>query len=284
MRAEQLPPNSADFSAPPPSVLGNYEPREDDLCVCLCGCGKSIDNSGRSASHRRKWASAACRQRAHAERARETLGLDVGCPSARQTTRLMPVEKGLGRPPAATSQSFNTYGRHGRAVVSMGECWLATLLVGGARRDSVSGALVRAWRVKFTDPEGEDRNVEMSASEIADLVLKGAAPEADQRLAEELEAAEARSSGSRRIGEFRGVTESWYGDAARYNAAFSLLRRSVLAGRLRLASASGSRPGTRSPGAPAAATTSMWSSSTVLPHNRRTISSGYWLTGAIMFV
>ena len=61
------------------------------------------------------------------------------------------------------------------------------------RRDSVSGALVRAWRVKFTDPDGEDRNVEMSASEIADLVLKGAAPEADQRLAEEL-----RGRGSRR--------------------------------------------------------------------------------------
>ena len=91
------------------------------------------------------------------------------------------------------------------------------------RRDSVSGALVRAWRVKFTDPDGDDRTLELSASEIADLVLKGAAPEADQRLAEELEAAEAADASQPAHRRFRGVTRKWYGDAARYNAAFSLL-------------------------------------------------------------
>ena len=83
---------------------------------------------------------------------------------------------------------------------------------------------MRAWRVKFTDPDGDDRTLELSASEIADLVLKGAAPEADQRLREELEAAEAADASQPAHRRFRGVTRKWYGDAARYNAAFSFAR------------------------------------------------------------
>ena len=59
---------------------------------------------------------------------------------------------------------------------------------------------MRAWRVKFTDPDGEDRNVEMSASEIADLVLKGAAPEADQRSRKSSRRPRPPTRRSRRIG------------------------------------------------------------------------------------
>ena len=82
----------------------------------LCGCGKSIDNRGRSASHRRKWASAACRQRAHAERARDArLGrrMSVCAPDD-----VINASRKKGRSTTSASRgAFNPHGRHGRSVI-----------------------------------------------------------------------------------------------------------------------------------------------------------------------
>ena len=229
---EQLPPNSADFAAPAsasPQRL-HYEPREDDLCVCLCGCGKAIDNRGRLASHRRKWASAACRQRAHAERARDArLGrrMSVCAPDD--------VVSGASRRGSVDHQ------RAPRRVfvhagVMVAKVFDGRVLAGDVRerapprRDAATGALVRAWRVVFTDPEGDDRALQLTAAAIAELILQGPAPDADARLEAELEKAELHDESLPAHRRFRGVTRKWYGDSARYNAAFSLLGDRFLLG------------------------------------------------------
>ena len=122
----------------------------------------------------------------------------------------------------------------------------------------------------------------MSASEIADLVLKGAAPEADQRLAEELEAAEAADASQPAHRRFRGVTRKWYGDAARYNAAFSLLGDRFSLGGYD-SSVQAARAWDRSPGAPGRRRPQCGQVPRAPPQRR--VSSGCWLNDcAIMFV
>lgn len=170
--------------------------------TCLCGCGQTVDNRGKAASHRKKWASAACRQRAHSERAKEvrrerrTL---LPCSSTKRGPPDTPPPHASKRPRA---ESRDLPSRRQYTLVHAGVMLASRLEDGELRAGHVVGRSRDGWRVQFGDHERD-----LSARAIAALVD-------DDNDTDPSSNVEHR---------YRGVTRKPSGDSARYAAAFSLL-------------------------------------------------------------
>lgn len=213
---------------PPPPPLP-LPPQEEDketeglVFACPCGCGALVDNRGRPASHRRKWATRSCRDRAARKGADDLCDSppdeDVvfclcGCgetvdnrgrpsshrkkwASAACRQRAHSERAKELRRVAAESHTTPTVAKptlvHAGVVVAMGrECAVVEQRTTGGR-----------WLVRFTGGPRDGERQEILALDIAVLLLRDVPCAADAMT-------------------FRGVTRK-YGECPRYNAAFSLL-------------------------------------------------------------
>mmetsp|Transcript_28924 Transcript_28924/g.93250 ORF Transcript_28924/g.93250 Transcript_28924/m.93250 type:complete len:1062 (-) Transcript_28924:320-3505(-) len=226
--------NSSQFSFDFDPVLDSHL---GDVFDCPCGCGRVVDNRGRAASHRRKWATRACRDRAAKEAAE-------GGSSVPSTPVLLKAASSSvtddDQTNAANGSSAAAAAAGGgskvRAFLVHAGVFVAAKRKGGWRCGEVLGRFKDddRWRVKFVDDQDDDgstndgdgqqkkRNtgveVTLDAAAVADLVLL------DNN--EALHSKDSKTTSTTTPGgekRYRGVTCKKYGEQSRYNAAFSLL-------------------------------------------------------------
>lgn len=214
---------------PPPPPLLPLLPQEDDkeeaglVFTCPCGCGSLVDNRGRPASHRRKWATRSCRDRA----ARK--GVDDPCDSPPDEDVVMcmcgcgETVDNRGRPSShrkkwasaacrqrAHSERAKELRRaaaesHATPAVPKPTFVHAGVIVAIGRECAVveQRATAGRWLIRFTGGPRDGERQEIPALDVAALLVRDVPCVADAMT-------------------FRGVTRK-YSESPRYNAAFSLL-------------------------------------------------------------
>mmetsp|Transcript_13992 Transcript_13992/g.18674 ORF Transcript_13992/g.18674 Transcript_13992/m.18674 type:complete len:964 (+) Transcript_13992:84-2975(+) len=229
--------------------LGNdddlIDPELGDVFNCPCGCGRTVDNRGRSTSHRRKWATRACRDRAaRAVSGNETvrnieekkknsntqppspLGVTASNSKACVDRKPNPSTSSFKKAPVAVTTTTNppeppspiqrtssTGGKQRLALVHGG-----ILLALPTKEGSYIPAQIRCrasksetWIIDLIDPDCSfGKECTMSTLEIVDAMLTQ-----DFSKCENLSTSQPP--------RYRGVTCKKYGETSRYNAAFSLL-------------------------------------------------------------